>query len=46
MYVKNFRIIFLEKNVKITVFGLTDHLNGNKTLLDAAAILFCGFVRP
>ena len=46
MYVKNFRIIFLEKNVKITVFGLTNHLSGNKTRLDAVAILFCGFVCP
>ena len=46
MYVKNFRIIFLKKNVKITVFGLTNHVNGNKTRLDAAAILFCGFVCP
>ena len=45
MYVKNFRI-FLEKNVKITVFGLTNHLRGNKTRLDAVAILFCGFVCP
>ena len=45
MYVKNFRI-FLEKNVKITVFGLTNHLSSNKTRLDAVAILFCAFVCP